>query len=168
MGKVKQHERNLIINAAGHYLSDQEEGDLYDAYEKLLTASEEGQGDKCASDFVVVWQPLEYKTVDEILDMIEGGKSALADLDEKNPVNSIDFTELRNQKTTLLETINNLNAMMDVLEKQGEVIEDREQKINDLTGILHLIDALQDYAVDELGWDQMLVFDFDEEEKRED
>lgn len=164
MGKVKQHERNLIINAAGHYLSDQEEGDLYDAYEKLQTASEEGQGDKCASDFVAVWQPLEYKTVDEILDMIDGGKLALDDLDEKNPVNSIDFTELRNQKTTLLETIN-------FIEKSGIEFDpsvDKEEIAKNLTGILHLIDSLQDYAVDELGWDQMLVFDFDEEDKRED
>jgi len=164
MGQVKQIERNLIINAAGHYLSDQEEGDLYDAYEKLQTASEEGQGDKCASDFVVVWQPLEYKTVDEILDLIEGSKTTYED--ENNPINKIDFTELRNQKTTLLETIRFLEESGIMSEFDPNV--DTVEIVNNLTGILHLIDSLQDYAVDELGWDQMLVFDFEKEDERED
>ena len=36
-----------------------------------------------------------------------------------------------------------------------------------IEGILGVLDALQDYAVDELGVPEMLVFDFEEEEKRE-
>lgn len=164
MGQVKQIERNLINNAAGHYLSDQEEGDLYDAYQKLVEVSNEGQGDKCASDFVEIWQPLEYKTVDEILDLIEGSKKSLEDFDEKNPINRIDFTELRNQKRTLLESMN-------FIQKSGIRFDpsvDTEQIIDDLTGILYLLDEIQDFAVDHLGWDQNLVFDFDDEESRED
>ena len=81
----------------------------------------------------------------------------------KNPILSIDFTTLRSQKTTLLETI-------DFLEKSGikwhESV-DTKQIIDDLTGILHLIDSIQDYAVDELNVPEMHVFDFELEEERE-
>lgn len=71
-------------------------------------------------------------------------------------IKRIDFTELRNQKTTLLKR-------MDILETDG----DHEDEVNDLDGILNLIDALQDYAVDVLGVPEMLVFDFEKEEERE-
>jgi len=81
----------------------------------------------------------------------------------ENPIKHIDFTTLRSQKTTLLETIN-------FLEKSGikwhESV-DTQQIIDDLTGILHLIDSIQDYAVDELGVPEMHVFDFALEEERE-
>lgn len=154
MGKVKQHERKSTENSAGHYLSYDNPADLYGAYRDLVDASNRGEGDKCASDFVEVWQPLENKTVDEILDMIEGGKLALEEMDEKNPIHKIDFTELRNQKMALLTLLQTkvLNETLD----------------GHLHGILHLIDSIQDYAVDELGWDENLVFDFEEEENRED
>jgi hypothetical protein len=75
----------------------------------------------------------------------------------------IDFTTLRSQKTTLLET-------MDFIEKSGinwhESV-DAKQIVEDLTGILHLIDSIQDYAVDILGVPEMHVFDFEVEEGRE-
>lgn len=150
MAQVKQHERELINQAASHYLSDQEEGDLYDAYQKLEKASKEGQGDKSAMDYVLVWQPLENKTVDEILDYItvihEGSKTTYEDND--NPIKKIDFTELRNQKRLLLETIN--NDAVSPEHKEG------------LEGILNLIDNVQDYAVDVLGWDEKIVFDIED------
>lgn len=73
----------------------------------------------------------------------------------KTFINDIDFTTLRTQKTSLLATI-------EFMEKNKV-----PQILEDLTGILHLIDALQDYAVDKLGIDQMLVFDFEKEEERE-
>jgi hypothetical protein len=81
----------------------------------------------------------------------------------KNPILSIDFTTLRSQKTTLLETI-------DFLEKSGIKFDERvdvKQITEDLTGILHLIDSIQDYAVDELNIPEMHVFDFELEEQRE-
>lgn len=66
---------------------------------------------------------------------------------------NIDWTDLRTQKTLLLETIN--NDAVDPEHKEG------------LEGILALIDALQDYAVDELGVPEMHVFDFELEEERD-
>lgn len=71
----------------------------------------------------------------------------------ENPILKIDFTSLRTQKTMLLETIN--NDAVDPEHKEG------------LEGILALIDAIQDYAVDELGVPEMHVFDFELEEERE-
>ena len=68
-------------------------------------------------------------------------------------IKRIDFTDLRTQKTMLLETIN--NDAVDPEHKEG------------LEGILNLLDALQDYAVDELGVPDMHVFDFELEENRE-
>ena len=60
---------------------------------------------------------------------------------------AIDFKKLKKQKQDLLETIT-------LLEKQ---------KINDkadrLTGIVSLIDSIQDKAVDEYGYDENEVFD---------
>ena len=152
MGKVKQHEQNTTAKGAGHYLSYDSNAELYDAYRNLVDASNRGEGDKCASDFVDVWQPLENKTVDEILDYIEGSKTTYEDDD--NPIKKIDFTELRNQKRLLLETINN-----DAIGLDHTIA---------LEGILHLIDSLQDYAVDHLGWQDVMVYDFDDEENRED
>lgn len=72
---------------------------------------------------------------------------------EKNPIRKIDFSELRKQKKTLVSVMNTVTTV---------------EETNDLIGILHMIDAIQDYAVDELGWDEKIVFDFDEEENRED
>ncbi|HQN73993.1 MAG TPA: hypothetical protein PLB16_11305, partial [bacterium] len=60
-------------------------------------------------------------------------------------IKRIDFTDLRTQKTMLLETIN--NDAVDPEHKEG------------LEGILNLLDAIQDYAVDELGVPDMHVFD---------
>lgn len=59
----------------------------------------------------------------------------------------IDFSELRTQKTELLE----------MAERHGE----------DVSGIINLIDALQDFAVDELHIPEIHVFDFEMEDKRE-
>lgn len=67
----------------------------------------------------------------------------------------IDFTSLRTQKTSLLSAI--------------KYFEDNHvPKItDDLNGILALIDAIQDYAVDEMQIPEIHVFDFEVEEERE-
>ena len=78
--------------------------------------------------------------------------------EEKNfpdVLKKIDWTTLRTQKASLLATI-------DFLEKNKV-----PQLPEDLDGILNLIDALQDYAVDEMGVPEMHVFDFELEEDRE-
>ena len=68
-------------------------------------------------------------------------------------IKKIDWTDLRTQKTLLLQTIN--NKAVSPMHKEG------------LEGILALIDALQDYAVDEMNVDPMHVFDFEEEDIRD-
>lgn len=65
-------------------------------------------------------------------------------------VTKIDFSDLRNQKRELLKVI----AQRDLPEHEDE-----------LSGILHLIDSLQDYAVDELGLNEKDVFDFADEDE---
>lgn len=70
-------------------------------------------------------------------------------------IKNIDWSELRNQKNTLLHIIND------------GFLPDEEPK-DDLNGIIHLIDQLQDYAVDELNIDSIHVFDFETEEGKND
>ena len=69
-------------------------------------------------------------------------------------IKNIDWSLLRQQKTTLLETIE--------AEKGGF-----EEMLTNLEGIVHLIDALQDYATDEMGINENSVYDFEKEEERE-
>jgi hypothetical protein len=150
MGKVKESERKRIIESAGHYLSDQEDGDLYDAYVKLLLASEKGMGDEAADNIVNVWEPLVLRTsVDEMIRLIEDGKPEYPEV-----LKNIDWSELRAQKSVLL-------AVIDELEKKKDI------RFEELDGILNLIDSIQDFAVDEMGIPEMSVFDFEDEEKRE-
>jgi len=68
-------------------------------------------------------------------------------------IENIDWTDLRTQKTLLLETIN--NDAVSPEHKDG------------LEGILALIDALQDFAVDEMDVNPIHVFDFELEDERE-
>jgi len=72
----------------------------------------------------------------------------------ENPIKKIDFTELRTQKGTLIVIIDELQKKQDI-------------RFEDLDGILNLIDSIQDYAVDELGVPEMLVYDFELEESRD-
>ena len=69
-------------------------------------------------------------------------------------IKTIDWSLLRQQKITLLETI--------VAEEGGF-----KEMLNNLEGIVNLIDAIQDYAVDVLGIDENYVFDFEVEDDRE-
>lgn len=64
-------------------------------------------------------------------------------------IKKIDWELLKKQKQSLIAIIewNKLPLLKD-----------------DLEGILSLIDATQDYAVDELGLDENVVFDLDKEE----
>ena len=165
MGKVKElfedSRRKQINKAAETYLCDQEEGDNCDAYAVLLEESDKGNGDCRAADFVTVWQPLENSvSVDEMIHLIE---DSISEPEVPEILQKIDWTDLRGQKTTLLQTI-------DFLEKSGIKFDetvDVKQITDDLTGILHLIDSLQDFAVDEMGVNSIHVFDFEEEENRD-
>lgn len=161
MGKVKNLQEKRIEESAGHYLSDQPEGTLYGAYQELKDVQEEGNGTACANNYVVVWQPLENMSVDEIVDLIEAG------IDDEEPevpafIQNIDWSELRNQKRTLLETIEFIRN-----EDKFDPQVDTEEIINNLTGILHTIDAIQDYAVDIMDISAIHIFDFELEEERD-
>jgi hypothetical protein len=67
-------------------------------------------------------------------------------------IKRIDWTDLRTQKSALIEVMNTVTTV-----EQGQALE----------GILALIDAIQDYAVDEMDVPEIHVFDFELEEERE-
>jgi hypothetical protein len=69
----------------------------------------------------------------------------------------IDWSLLRSQKTTLLENIQEMEK------KNAEYY---KESIDAFEGLLALIDAIQDYAVDEIGMPEMSIFDFEDEENR--
>ena len=66
-------------------------------------------------------------------------------------IEKIDYPALKAQKLSLLETI-------DALEKEG-----KKKEADHLTGILGLIDNIQDYAVDVLGNHENIVFNLTED-----
>jgi hypothetical protein len=161
MGKVKEtltekQERLSITRSAGNFLSEQPSGDLYGAYKELKQAQEDGYGDKLADNYVVVWQPLEHMTVDQIVEVIENSATGSDLEDQPEFIKKMDWKLLRKQKLSLLETID------DMEKRNAEYYKD---SIEDLNGILHTIDALQDYAVDELGIDEAEWDDLEIEEK---
>lgn len=69
---------------------------------------------------------------------------------KQNPIERIDWKELKKQKLKLLWVINYLEKLN---------IEGSEE----LEGILNLIDHIQDYAVDVLGMKESEVFNLEEE-----
>ena len=145
--KAAKIRRNRIIKAASSYLSDQEEGDLFDAYVKLLNASADGHDTCLASDFVEVWQPLENFSVAGMIRVIE---DSIESPELPEFVTKIDWDMLKGQKRILLEVIN--KDELNPEEKEG------------LEGILSLIDSLQDAAVDDFGLAENLVFDLHPDE----
>ena len=139
--------RKQINKAAETYLCDQEEGDLYDAYNKLLEQSDKGNDDCTAANYVTVWQPLENITVAKMIQLIEDG---IEEPEMPEFVQKIDWELLRKQKGTLM------NLAKDI---------DDVPKLEHLEGIIVLIDALQDSAVDDYGIAEDLVFDLTEDEE---
>jgi len=73
MAQVKENMRVWVNKAAAPYLCDQDEGDLYDAYLELKDVADDGGDWKTADDYVVIWEPLQNKTVKEIIELIEAG-----------------------------------------------------------------------------------------------
>ena len=152
MGKVKESKKELkqrkqINLAAANYLAEQSEGDLYDAYKKLLEASEKGEDDHLACNIIDVWQPLENMTVAAMIEVIE---NSIVSPELPEFVTKIDWDLLKGQKRILLEVIN--KDELNPEEKEG------------LEGILSLLDSLQDAAVDDFGLAENLVFDLHPDE----
>jgi len=78
-------------------------------------------------------------------------------------IEKIDWSELRNQKTALINHIEFLRK------DQSEVnqIKTKNELADHLEGLLGLIDAVQDYAVDEIGLNPYDIFDFEMEDGRD-
>ena len=152
MGKVKELQAELkrreqINLAASNFLSDQDKGDLYDAYVKLLEESDKGNDDCTAADYVTVWQPLEHLSVAKMIETIE---NAIVADELPEVLKDVDWKLLKEQKKTLLEVLENIDDV---------------PKLEHLEGIVVFIDAIQDAAVDVYGLDENLVFEFDEDEE---
>lgn len=64
----------------------------------------------------------------------------------------IDFTALKGQKAELLKVIGETKS---------------KERLENLSGILHLIDGIQDHAVEDLGIDENLIFDLTNLEENE-
>ena len=153
MGKVKnlkaeEKYRKQINKAAETYLCDQDEGDLYDAYWKLLEASDKGNDDALADNYVDVWEPLVYLTVAKMIQLIEDN---IEEPEMPEFLQKTDWTLLKEQKKHLLDVIN-IDA---INPEQKEALE----------GLLNYIDSIQDYVVDECGLDENLVFDLHDEDE---
>jgi hypothetical protein len=149
MAKVKELERKRILLAADNFLSDQEDGDNYDAYLKLLEESEKGNDDCCAADYVTVWQPLEHMTVAKMIETIE---NAVIFPEMPEALKGIDWDLLKTQKKVLLEMAENMDDV---------------PKLEAVEGIICLLNEIQDAAVDEYGLDENLVFDLHPEDEEE-
>jgi len=72
-------------------------------------------------------------------------------------IDFIDFNKLREQKEALIEILGAVKGV-----KNGIIKTVSEEKINEVQGIIHLIDHIQDYAVDVLGKDENEVFNLED------
>jgi hypothetical protein len=149
MSKTKNYQRNLINHVAGQYLSEPIEGDYYDAYEILQEVFDNGNGDENASDYVAIWQPLEYKSVTEILELIDSHIETM-NLPAGAPdfVRDIDWIAFQSQRDTLRQIKNFISF----------------EQAEDVDAILNLLDAMEDYAIDVLGIDESEVLNKENDE----
>ena len=69
--KITNENRRLVNIAAANFLTEQDDGDLCDAYSKLIDAKNFGDGEQLASDFVNVPEIYEYQRVNDIVNLIE-------------------------------------------------------------------------------------------------
>ncbi len=155
--REEAYRRKAYNECAGHYLcdpdtEDQENGikDCYDQYLLLVAESEKGCGHEFANfvEGVTVWEPFEHYTVDYIIDLIES--SMPIENDNLPPhVKNIDWELLKKQKLTLLNLYYNADLGQDA--------------IDDIDGIINMIDSLQDDAVDIYGLEEDTVFQFTHE-----
>ena len=107
-------------------------------YLQLKDEQEEGNGSEFASNYVDVPDSLSaFTSVDQLVDLIEC--SAAQETAVPEVLKNVDWALLKKQKQGLLETITEME------EKNAEYY---KYSIEDLTGILHFLDTIQDYVVD--------------------
>lgn len=85
-------------------------------------------------------------------------------------IQGIDFPQLKEQKSSLLESISKIEKLADLGEseaiskvnadcpKYDDTCKKVRSDIENLKGVVNLIDSIQDFAVDELGVDENEVF----------
>jgi hypothetical protein len=120
--------------AASNFLYNK---NLSKAYLKLLNVLGQGKKNDLAANYVKVIENLDSCSVKDMIDMIE---SAVLPVKMKKDkfFDKIDWELLRRQKAYLLE-------------------------YEPINGVIELLSEIQDYAVDELGFPEELVFKSTEE-----
>ena len=148
--------RKTIINlVAGHYLSARDDGDYYPQYLKLkeLVKKDKTNNALLVANEVDVWGEVDHWTIDVFLgtidEQVEELETLIKNVLSQSPIGKIDFPQLREQKKSLVDMIDHVDGGSDL---EGN-----------LTGILHLIDSIQDFAVDVMGKDENDVHLQDEE-----
>ena len=110
----------------------------------LYTIGEEGQ---------YIGRTIEtaYDASQEALEEIANGMDMPeVEQDDKYDIRRIDWEQLKSQKLLVLEAIDDTNS---------------ERIADALTGILHLIDDIQDHAVDVMGINEKTVFNLSEDDE---
>lgn len=159
---AKEYTREIINKVAGQYLSEQDDGDYYDAYIKLKLSTEAQDID---ADWIVnVWSPIGNISVEDLITLIEDGANMLI-----RPIppfiQKIDWPQLRKQKVSLLESIWNYTLEAKLAIEAGEkglaFTWNNQAETNQ--GLVNLIDHMQDFAVSDCGMSEQLVFNLKEE-----
>jgi hypothetical protein len=147
MRQVKEHEKRLIVKSAGQFLSydeDFEADKIYDAYCKLIELRDNDKSDELASDYVPVWEQFENETVFTLLSIIS---NAMKEVKSYNPIDHLDWEALREQKEVLQSIKHSLSV----------------EETDAIDGLLNLIDSIQDYGLDVLGYDEDIVLNLPKE-----
>lgn len=136
--KFKKFERKIINEIALNYLAEQPEGDYFDAIKKLELESEFGNGINLASNYVNVNEDYENYCINEILFELEHNLSFLQFRMNSKFFRDINFFEFKLQKAILKNKI--------------------EKGYNELKDIYDFYELIQDYLVNEIGWDENFVY----------
>lgn len=159
MYTVDIRDRELVNIIASNYFCEPEEGeDHYDNYLRLVEAKKKVKHVLACMTDVPLWEGAEDMSCEQLIDLIEGGvnqfKTYIVKHSKPNVIQNIDWVMLREQKASLLYIISVLQCNNDNDSEHGD----------NLTGILHLVDAIQDHAVDINCVDKDIVFGVEEEE----
>jgi hypothetical protein len=132
----KKVSEKQIRLAASNFLQD----NLIKSYRKLVKEHKKGNRNNLAADFVNVPQNLDSTSVKNMVELIES--AILPETSQPEFLAKMDWKLLREQKQYLLDTGNETEMM---------------------EGIIALIDAIQDYAVDSMGLSEKKVFNLPKE-----
>jgi len=123
----KVSEKQIRLAASNFLYND----NLVKAYRKLVKQLKKGNRNDLAADYVKVPENIDATSVKQMVDMIES--AILPEIkSELEFFNTINWKLLREQKQYLLDTGNETEMMQ---------------------GVIALLDSIQDYAVDTLGFD---------------